>query len=398
MPTFKACKDIHGKLADEDFAPTGMWGFLGAKINHTEWKIEFPGGSWIQFFGAKEANAARGVRCDIVTPDECDDIDPSVIDSVVRPWFSEPWSLRILLFGGTPRRGRYGLLYREHKKGLRGDAARLIDLDTIESPAERVRSVGQRRHSSFHATYKDAPETVDPTYVEEVRADMYESGQGAVFEREWECSFESGEGLIYPMFDDRLHVREPSPGPWTEVLVGGDHGYEDPGVLLVIGVRGHGADVECHVLEEVYKNHQLEDWWVDQARDVVKRYPQARWYCDPSLPSRVEAYRRKAGARVQQVDNAIEDGISATANMLAIRRIDVGESESRFAKLYVHPKCKNTIAELGMYRRRRDPREADKFLDDPEDKNNHAMDALRYAIFSRFGGPSRTRTESGAGW
>ncbi|MDG4916367.1 hypothetical protein, partial [Mesorhizobium sp. WSM4983] len=72
----------------------------------------------------KEANSARGIRCDIVTADECDDIDPSVMDGIVKPWFSEPWSLLKRLFGGTPRRGRYGLLYQKHKAGLDGNAVR----------------------------------------------------------------------------------------------------------------------------------------------------------------------------------------------------------------------------------------------------------------------------------
>jgi hypothetical protein len=64
----------------------------------------------------------------------------------------------------------------------------------------------------------------------------------------------------------------------------------------------------------------------------------------------------------------------------------------------VSRKCPRTIEEFGKYRRKRDPRNADKFLDEIEDKNNHCMDSVRYPIFSRFGGPSRTRTESGAGF
>ena len=44
-------------------------------------------------------------------------------------------------------------------------------------------------------------------------------------------------------------------------------------------------------------------------------------------------------------------------------------------KIIVHPKCKNTLAELSSYC-------WDKNLPNtPEDKNNHLMDALRYAFY-----------------
>lgn len=47
-------------------------------------------------------------------------------------------------------------------------------------------------------------------------------------------------------------------------------------------------------------------------------------------------------------------------------------------KLYVHPDCKNTIAELSAYSWAKD--KYGNSLDKPEDKNNHLMDALRYSF------------------
>jgi hypothetical protein len=84
MPTFKACKDVHQEKVEQELLGRGTdWEFLGAKVDRTRWHFSFPGGSWIQWFGTREANSARGIRCDIVTADECDDIDPGVIDSIV---------------------------------------------------------------------------------------------------------------------------------------------------------------------------------------------------------------------------------------------------------------------------------------------------------------------------
>ena len=48
-------------------------------------------------------------------------------------------------------------------------------------------------------------------------------------------------------------------------------------------------------------------------------------------------------------------------------------------KIIVHPTCKNTISELSSYCWKKDKN--DNGLNEPEDKNNHIMDALRYAFY-----------------
>lgn len=402
MPTFKACKDIHKDLTLADLEGGGEWAWLGAKIDRTSWQISFPGGSWIKWFGAREANASRGIRCDVVTADEGDDIDPGVLDSVIKPWFTEPWSLRMRLLGGTPRRGRYGLLWREHRAGLDGAVARTTSLEGL-SPRERIAVIASRRNYSFHASYRDAPETVDPDYAEEQRAEYERAGKLAIFRREWDCDFDSAEGLVYPMFDPHFHVREPPENiRFSEFLVGVDFGWNDPGVYLTIGVQGQGQDAVLWVLDEVYATQRDNAWWDDRAREILAKFGSARWYCDTSRPDRI-ADLKKLGARAQDFDKGtIEGGVMAVANMLAIRDVASGEYSDadprRESRIYIHPHCESTISELGKYRRRRDPRNTESFLDDIEDKWNHANDSLRYCVIGRFGGVERTRHEYGAGW
>lgn len=359
MPTFKHCVDVHAALLEAELL--GQWKFLNGQINRTKWRVEFPGGSWLQFFGAKEADSARGLRCDLVSLDECDDIEPSVNDAVVSPWFSEPHSLRIKIACGTPLRGRYGLLYKLHELGRKGTPG----------------------FHSFHATYRDVPETVSAEYVESIRQTTLPS----LFSREWECNFDSAEGLVYDIFEEDYHVRTPPVDlHFNEYLIGVDHGYEDPGVFILIGISGSGRDSVCWILDEIYQTKQEETWWVNQARSVRQKYPRARWYPDPARPDRIAALKHKAGivVPVETVDNAIDDGVSSVADRLVRRP---GVDGSRTARLFVSPKCNHTIKEFGLYRRKRDPRNKDQILEAIEDKNNHAMDAIRYAIFNRFGKP-----------
>lgn len=374
MPTFKACKDVHQEKVEQELLGRGTdWEFLGAKVDRTRWHFSFPGGSWIQWFGTREANSARGIRCDIVTADECDDIDPGVIDSIVDPWFSEEWSLRMRLVGGTPRRGRYGLLYREHKRGL-----------------DKVKN-----HFTVHAKYSDA-ENVSATYAEEVRARTAPE----IFRREWECDFDSAEGLVYPMFSEDFHVREPRwDTQWTEIIVGVDWGWEDPGVFEVIGVQGSGRDATCWVIDEVYEPHKTISWWTEQAKRIEQRFPGARWYADPSRPDNIETLKRDARVRIEPGMNEREEGVGAVADRLVIRQQDAEDESTKYARLYfARRRCPNLIREMGSYRRKRDPRNPDRILDEIQDGNDHANDAARYAIRTRFGSPSRGMTSSGGGF
>lgn len=358
MPTLKQFKAVHGAGLKAEFSD---WASLGPKANWTDWRIDFPGGSWLQPFPAEAhtSEKARGLRADLVICDEADDIDSAVFDAIVRPWFSEPWSLKMRLTSGTYKRGRYGLLWRRRMAG--------------KDPT-------QPRYTTIHATYRDNPEIVDSNEVEDARRNT----QAAIFAREWECDPDSAEGIVYP-FVENFHVREPpADAKWTEFLIGCDHGYEDPGVFLLIGVLGSGRDATCWVLEEVYEQHKTEDWWKKKLSALLTKREAARFYGDPSMPARIEAYRRDCRARVQETDNSIDDGVAAVADRLAIREREVSGQVERYAHLYVAPGCTNTIREMGQYRRKRDPKSAGEFLDDIEDRNNHAMDALRYPIFNRF--------------
>lgn len=356
MPTLRQFTAVHGSLLIAE--ASGEWGFLNADINRTTKRIELPDGSWAQPFPAAEARSktARGLRADIVLIDEADDIDISVYESIVRPWFSEPWSKKILIAGGTPRRGRNGLLYRLHRLG--SDAT-------------------EPRHSSVHATYRDAPETVDVDEVEQAR----KHSPPATFAREWECDFDSAEGLVYS-FDESVHVREPPhDARFSRYIVGVDHGWTDPGVMLVIGLYGHGEDTVAWVLEEHYKTETPNSAWDAIAREIAEKYNHPLMWCDPSRPDRIHDLKRQ-GCDARAADNSIEAGVARVADMLAVQSSEFGYEASR---LYFHPKCRHTIAELGLYRRKKDPKNADAFVDEIASGNDHAMDALRYAIMGAMG-------------
>ena len=375
MPTLVQFKDVHWAGIEADL--TGDWAFLGARMDRQRGQITFPGGSWVKPFPASAHNSrtARGMRCDVLCSDECDDIDCEVYDAVAVPWLSENWSLGIEIVGGTPTRGRHGLWYRTLDAGRKGQ--KLRDGTADEDTPKALESV-----YASHATYADVPDIIKPEAVAKAKATTLPS----TFKREWEADPDAGEGLVYP-FDEEFHVRTPPPiSAFHTFVVGADHGWVDPGVLLLCGVQGHGEDATLWVLEEHYQSECPNHIW-DERAEIWKF---AEFWPDPSRPDRIDTWR-SLGIRVGETDNDIHGGISRVADLLFRRKREDGPD---WARLFVAPQCKNTIREFGLYRRKKLP--DGTFDEQPEDKHNHTMDALRYAAVGRFGrGPNYRNVVSG---
>lgn len=407
MPTLKQFKQVHWAGIERELGKGGPWAHLCARLDRQEATIQFPGGSRITPFPASayDAQHARGMRCDVLSCDEFDDIDASVYDAIAVPWLSEPWSLGIELLGGTPTRGRHGLWFRTLQAGRLGAkirASELSDDELVKRP--EVAAIASRFDAdtepgvildalrstySFHATYKDTPETVSGRAVARARA----KSPPAAFKREWEADPDSGEGQVYAFSED-FHVRvPPSSLYWDEFWVGGDHGWNDPGVLLLCGLAGRGNDATLWILDEVYQTETPNHVWDAKAAAWTKRYghemrrPPPVFALDRSRPDRIRDFIN-AGVNARGADNDIEAGVARIADLLAIRHY---EGKEPAARLYVHPRCVNTIREFGEYRRKKDPRDSERFLEAIEDRNNHAMDAVRYVALERFGRPQTGR-------
>lgn len=370
-PTLKQFRDIHAAALEAELE--GDWKPLGGRMNKSTLRIEWPDGSWFQPMPAASASskAARGLRCDIAFLDESDDIPLSVYTSVIRPWFTEPWSFHKTLSCGTPRMGRHGLLYHLHALG--------ISTDPVND-----------RYFSRIATWEESPEIIDRNEAEDARR----TTDPATFAREWYCDFDSAEGLVYP-FDEKFHIAEPpSTMHFNRYAVGVDHGWEHPGAFILIGISGYGDDAIAWVLDEDVASGRTNPEW--DAIASTKYYGLRAW-ADPSRPDRIADLRR-AGLNAQKADNAVEAGIQRVASLLFIRSEDTDKEAglggvNRWARLYIHPKCTHLIGEMKKYKRKPDPLNPGKYLDEVIKINDDAQDALRYAIMGEFGRITSKRTE-----
>jgi phage terminase large subunit len=145
-------------------------------------------------------------------------------------------------------------------------------------------------------------------------------------------------------------------------LQGADWGFStDPTVLVRAYVKGR----TLYIRNEAYKVRcEVDDTpalfsTIEESHRYIIRADNAR----PELIS----YMQREGFRIQPADKwpgCVEDRVSFLRN---------------FEAIIIHPDCKHTAEEFRLYSYKTDKRTGD-VLPTLEDKNNHCIDALGYAI------------------
>lgn len=146
------------------------------------------------------------------------------------------------------------------------------------------------------------------------------------------------------------------PNVYDRVNIGIDFGFNAPTAILKVGIR----QSDVFVIEEVYETKLTTD---DIARYLRKLAIGVHdIFADPSEPARIEELRRM-GLWVSPGNRDVKIGIDLLKRM----------------KIYIYRSCINTINEIKTYSWRR---KAGQLTDEPVNFNDHAMDALRYAVAS----------------
>jgi PBSX family phage terminase large subunit len=203
-----------------------------------------------------------------------------------------------------------------------------------------------------------------PEYLAELR-----SLKGVARERYWLGKWVGSDGLVYDRWDRAIHVVDTVPAH-KRVVIAVDDGYTDPFVALRIVLDSDGR--AC-VADEVYESGLLPDEKVERVRAMVAG-DEAEVVVDSAAPDLI-ALLRSRGFNAVPADKgqgSVNYGIGLVQNRLA----EAGDARVR---LTVNAGCVNTIREFETYEWKPG---ADGLKDQPRDADNHAMDALRYAIRS----------------
>jgi PBSX family phage terminase large subunit len=211
-------------------------------------------------------------------------------------------------------------------------------------------------------------------------------------------SHEAYEGLIYDIFDEKIHVIEPfdtSKKDFIRVWAY-DYGKRNPGCALALDVDGLG---NIYVSEELYHPNLEVSQWKLMIRAKNKDKKVEGWVADPSIWSETIKGQASVGSRFldkedgsgwqinwQKGDNsagAVQAGIDLVTSYLHQDMTTEGQPNLYFMR----GRCPNTLEEIMDYRykdyaesmtaamrKARDP------LEKPRKFNDHSMDALRYGI------------------
>lgn len=213
---------------------------------------------------------------------------------------------------------------------------------------------------SFHFTTYDNPH-IPSDEVEKLKAQLTEDR----FAQEYLAEFKKTEGLVYKEFSRDFDTTDKEPRSSVYTIVGLDFGYTNPAAALKIVID---SDQTYWITEEWYKTGQTNE----QIGEVVLSMKPMAVYADPAEPDRIEALKRM-GVNVREVSKDIDAGIDRVRELFKQRRIKINK------------RCVNLIWELETYSYpERKPMQNEKEV--PIKENDHAVDALRYAIYNHRGG------------
>ena len=296
----------------------GIWDWDKKAFNKAEFVFTFPNGSWIEFFSTDDEQKLRGRKRDICYVNEANEL--SYIE-----W--QQLKMRTTMFTIADYNPSFS---DEHW------------LCTINSDP---------RTYHFITTYKDNP-FLEQTIIDEIESlqnknqslwRIYGLGLQAIV-----------EGLIFTNMD----LIDFIPNTGGKRFRGIDFGYEnDPTAIIDVWLRGN----EIWVDELCYQTHMLTS---DIVRVFKEHNPAIKTISESADPRLVQEIYR-AGVNIHPVrkyQGSVQAGITKLQEY----------------KIHVTKQSLNVIREFKNYVWAQD--KGGKWLNQPIDAYNHAIDALRYII------------------
>ncbi len=228
---------------------------------------------------------------------------------------------------------------------------------------------GDPNYYSLHFTLDDNP-YVDDSYKQRIR----DSLSGLFYKRNYLGLWCLAEGAIFDFFDVKLHVTPRPPVAAEYWIAGIDYGAVNPFCCLLLGVstgqytqsgRRMWVEKEYYHDPKVLGRQKTNAEFCKDICNFLEPYAVRNIYIDPSAAA-MKLELQRAGLHVVEANNDVDYGIQ------------IMTSQMQQGNLTVCSECKNTIKEIESYVW--DHKAAEKGIDQPMKKNDHAVDALRYCM------------------
>ena len=228
---------------------------------------------------------------------------------------------------------------------------------------------GDKNYYQMHFHLDDNP-FVDDNYKEQVRNSL----SGVYYKRLYLGEWTLAEGAIFDFFDRDIHVVSNPPRAADYWVVGIDYGTNNAFAAVLIGVNCglYTQDKPMMWAEKEYywdckeRGYQKTSFELaDDLKKWLEPYGVKSIYLDPSAANfRLDLQRR--GLHPVNANNEVIDGINKTISLV------------KEGRLFICEDCENLIREMESYVWH--PKCVEKGEDEPLKVNDHAVDALRYAV------------------
>jgi phage terminase large subunit-like protein len=190
--------------------------------------------------------------------------------------------------------------------------------------------------------------------------------------------FDTNCGLVYPEFDENIHVIDPFDVPidWQDKI------SIDPGLRNPLSAHFYCVDNDdnIYIVAEHYEKDKDIDYHSDRIKEIAKSlnwHHTAGGYLEAIIDS--AASQRTLSATKSVAELFCERGIVVNCNVnkelfSGINRVK-GFFSPRPPKIFIFRNCTNMIREIKSYWWGK--------ADNPIKKDDHAMDELRYYIMTR---------------
>lgn len=217
----------------------------------------------------------------------------------------------------------------------------------------------------LHFKMEDNP-SLSPSVISRYKS-LY---SGAFYERFIDGEWVAADGLVYPMFDGKRHIKK-NDGAFSLYYLSCDYGTVNP---FSLGLWGK-ADDGWYRIDEYYhssrdKGVQLTDEeYYENLKELVGDRKIEALVIDPSAASFIETVKRKNEFKVIKADNDVLKGINLVCQSL------------KNDEIFFYPNCADAIREFSIYRWDNGIKR-----DAPKKENDHAMDDIRYFVSTVLNG------------
>lgn len=232
-------------------------------------------------------------------------------------------------------------------------------------------SDGNDQYYALQFTLEDNP-YVDEDYKKRIR----ESLSGVFYKRNYLGMWCLAEGAIFDFFDKNIHVVSRPPRAAEYWIAGIDYGASNAFACVLVGINtGHSTQSGiCRWVEKEYiwdtkarGRGKTNGEYADDVYNFLEPYAIKGIYIDPSAAS-FKTELRKRGMITIDADNDVLDGITFMT------------SEMAKGNIFVCKECTYLIKEIESYVW--DSKQTDRGKDAPNKQDDHAIDAMRYAVYS----------------